>query len=121
MLAQTDPPKKSALKNPLLYSWTTLSIVALVVVWILFSRWLENRNIETRSKQEHTQKQLEQDRIASSNSAKRSWPSKISTPLLERFAAAKPLSCATAWPTPRPSSSNLSPIPSGPPTPVAST
>ncbi len=64
MLAQTDPPKKSAPKNPLLYSWTTLSIVALVVVWILFSRWLENRNIETRSKQEHTQKQLEQDRIA---------------------------------------------------------
>jgi hypothetical protein len=64
MLAQPDPPKKSALKNPFLYSWAALAIVALVVVSILFSRWQENRNIETRAKQERTQKQLEQDRIA---------------------------------------------------------
>jgi len=64
MLAQPDPKNKSAFKNPFLYSWTALAIVALVVVWILFSRWLENRNMETRAKQERTQKQLEQDRIA---------------------------------------------------------
>jgi hypothetical protein len=64
MLAQPDPKNKSAFKNPFLYSWTALAIVALVVVWILFSRRLENRNIETRAKQERTQKQQEQDRIA---------------------------------------------------------
>src|SRR5713101_8338488 len=64
MLVQPDPKNKSAFKNPFLYSWTALAIVALVVGWILFSRWLENRNMETRAKQERTQKQLEQDRIA---------------------------------------------------------
>src|SRR5712671_4768748 len=64
MLAQPVPPKKSALKNPFLYSWAALGIAALVVGWILFSRWSENRNIETRAKEERTQKQLEQDRIA---------------------------------------------------------
>ncbi len=63
MLAQPDPKNKSAFKNPFLYSWTALAIVALVVVWILFSRWLENRNIETRAKEERTEKQQEQDRI----------------------------------------------------------
>jgi len=64
MLAQPDPKNKSAFKNPFLYSWTALAIVALVVVWILFSRWLENRNIETRAKEERTQKQQDQDRIS---------------------------------------------------------
>jgi hypothetical protein len=64
MLAQPDPPKESVLKNPLLYSWAALTIVALVVVSILFSRWLENRGFEARAKQEKTLKQLEQDRIA---------------------------------------------------------
>lgn len=64
MLAQSEPAKKSPFKNPFLYSWTALAIVALVVVAILFSRWMENRNAEVRAKQEKTQKQLEQDRIA---------------------------------------------------------
>ena len=64
MLAQPDPKNKSAFKNPFLYSWTALAIGVLVVGWNLFSRWLENRNIETRAKEERTQKQQEQDRIA---------------------------------------------------------
>ncbi len=64
MLAQPDPKNKSAFKNPFLYSWTALAIGVLVVGWILFSRWLENRNIETRAKEERTEKQQEQDRIA---------------------------------------------------------
>jgi heme exporter protein D len=64
MLAQPDPPKKSALKNPLLYSWAALVIVALVVCAILFSRWLENRGLEQRAKQEKIQKQQQQDSIA---------------------------------------------------------
>jgi hypothetical protein len=64
MLAQPVPPKKSALKNPFLYSWAALGIAALVVGWILFSRWYEYRGIEKRAKEERTQKQQEQDRIA---------------------------------------------------------
>jgi hypothetical protein len=64
MLAQPVPPKKSALKNPFLYSWAAFGIAALIVGWILFSRWYENRGIEKRAKEERTQKQQEQDRIA---------------------------------------------------------
>src|SRR5260370_17701554 len=63
MLDQPDPPKKSVLKNPLLYSRAALAIVALAVVWILAARWLENRNFEKRAREERTQKQQEQDRI----------------------------------------------------------
>jgi hypothetical protein len=64
MLTQPDPPKESAFKNPFLYSWAALAIVALVVVGILLSRWMENRGLEARAKQEKNQKQLEQDRMA---------------------------------------------------------
>src|SRR5260370_17817104 len=64
MLAESDSPKKSAFKNPVLYSWSALAIAALVAGWILFSRWQENRVIEKRAKEERTQKQLEQDRLA---------------------------------------------------------
>jgi hypothetical protein len=59
MLAQPDPQTKSAFKNPFLYSWA-----ALVVGWILYSRWHENHDIEKRAKEERTQKQQEQDRLA---------------------------------------------------------
>jgi hypothetical protein len=63
MLAQPDPQKKSTLKNPFLYSRAVLALVALAVLWILTTRWLENRNLEKRAIQERTQKQQEQDRI----------------------------------------------------------
>jgi hypothetical protein len=63
MLAEPDPQKKSALKNPFLYSWAALAVAVLVVGWILFSRWQENRDLEKRAKEERTQKQQEQDRI----------------------------------------------------------
>jgi hypothetical protein len=64
MLAQSEPQKKSALKNPFLYSWAALGVAALVVGGILFSRWQENRDIEKHAKDERTQKQQEQDRLA---------------------------------------------------------
>jgi hypothetical protein len=64
MLAQLDPQKKSAFKNPFLYSWAVLAIAALVVGLILFFRWQENRGLEKRANEERTQKQQEQDRIA---------------------------------------------------------
>jgi hypothetical protein len=62
MLAQPDPPAKSIFKNPSLYSYSLLVIAILVVAWILFSRWEENRTIENRANAEKNQKQLEQDR-----------------------------------------------------------
>jgi hypothetical protein len=64
MIAQPDPPKKPIFKNPFLYSWAALAIVVLVVGWIIFSRWQENRGIEKRAREERTEKQQEQDRIA---------------------------------------------------------
>jgi hypothetical protein len=64
MLAQPDSPKKSAFKNPFVYSWAALALAALVVGWILFSRWQENRSLEKRAKEERAQKQQEQDRAA---------------------------------------------------------
>lgn len=64
MLAQSDsPPPKSVFKNPKVYSSLALVIVLLVVDWIMVSRWLENRGIEKRAKEERTLKQQEQDRI----------------------------------------------------------
>lgn len=64
MLAQPNPPKESAFKNPFLYSWTALAIVALVVVAVLVSRWMENRGVEMRARQAKIQQQHEQDNIA---------------------------------------------------------
>jgi heme exporter protein D len=62
MLVEPDPQKKSAFKNPFLYSWAVLAVAALAVSGILFSRWLENRTFERRAREERTQKQQEQDR-----------------------------------------------------------
>ena len=64
MLRQPDPIKKSAFKNPFLYSGAVVGIAALVLGWILFSRWQENREIDNRAIRERTQKQREQDHIA---------------------------------------------------------
>jgi len=59
---QQKPPAKSAFKNPLLYSSVVVGIALLVVVWILFSRWQENRSIERRAHDESARKQRESDR-----------------------------------------------------------
>ena len=64
MLAEPVPQKRSAFKNPFLYSWAALAVGTLVVGWMLFSRWYENRDIEKRNQKQRTQKQQEQDRIA---------------------------------------------------------
>jgi hypothetical protein len=63
MLVQPDPPPKPILKNPRVYSSIALAVVVLVVGWILVSRWMENRGIERRAREERTLKQQEQDRI----------------------------------------------------------
>ncbi len=62
MPPQSDPPAKSNFRNPFLYSWGVLVFAAFLVVWILFSRWQENRSVESRAKEEKAQKQREDDR-----------------------------------------------------------
>jgi hypothetical protein len=64
MLAQPDPKQKSPFKNPFLYSWAALAIVALSVIWVLTARWQENHSIENRAKEKKSHEQQEQDRAA---------------------------------------------------------
>jgi hypothetical protein len=60
------PPERSnsIYKNPLLYSSFALAIVALVVGWILFSRWQENKQIDRHTTEAKAEKQRENDRAA---------------------------------------------------------
>jgi hypothetical protein len=62
--AQEKPPAKALFKNPLFYSSLLVGIALLVVLWILYSRWDQNRLIERRTRDETARKQLENDRIA---------------------------------------------------------
>ncbi|HEY6946992.1 MAG TPA: hypothetical protein VI431_17770 [Candidatus Acidoferrum sp.] len=64
MQVQSDPPSKSTFKKPSFYSRTVLIIAALIVVWIFFSRWWQNRSIEYRAREAASQKQREDDRAA---------------------------------------------------------
>jgi hypothetical protein len=57
-----QPAPKPALKNPILYSLLALLAVLLYVLWIFFSRWQENRQIQRRASEERSQKQLDADR-----------------------------------------------------------
>jgi len=60
----SEPAPKSVFKNPLLYSSIALLITILVVGWILFSRWQQNRQIDRQVTQERSQKQHDSDRAA---------------------------------------------------------
>lgn len=62
MLAEQNPARKPAYKNPILYSSLALLAVLLYVMWIFFSRWQENRDIQHRAREEKSQKQLAEDR-----------------------------------------------------------
>lgn len=57
-----DPPAKSIFKDPSFYSTMLMVVIALVVGWILFSRWWGNRALERRVKEQRTEKQREDDR-----------------------------------------------------------
>jgi hypothetical protein len=61
---QGKPRAKTLLKNPLLHSSIVVGTAFLVVLWILYSRWQENRSIERRIREEASRKQLENDRVA---------------------------------------------------------
>jgi hypothetical protein len=66
MLMASDPVSepKALLKNPLLYSSAILVVALLGVVFVMFSRWQESRNMERQAAQERAEKQHEQDRVA---------------------------------------------------------
>ena len=64
MLAEPTPESKSIIKNPFLYSSIAVGIAVVVVGWIFFSRWQENRGIERRALEQRTQKRQEADRAA---------------------------------------------------------
>ena len=54
---------RAVFKNPLLYSSVVVGIALCVVLWILYSRWQDNRSIERRTHEENSRKQLESDRV----------------------------------------------------------
>jgi hypothetical protein len=63
----TDTPEKlrtkTPFKNPLFYSSLLVGTALSIVLWILYSRWQENRLIEQRNRDAASQKQRENDRI----------------------------------------------------------
>lgn len=61
MLTDAETKPKSAFKNPLLYSSVAVIVAALIVGWILFSRWNENREIERKTAEERTENQRKSD------------------------------------------------------------
>ncbi len=55
---------RSLLKNPLMYSSAVLVVMLLGVVFVVYSRWQDRRNIDRQAAQERAEKQHEQDRLA---------------------------------------------------------
>jgi len=55
---------KTVFQNPQLYSAIVLLVVAVVVGWILFSRWSDNKQIERQDAQQKQEKQRQSDRAA---------------------------------------------------------
>jgi len=64
MLTDAETKSKSVFKNPLLYSSIAVGVAALIVGWILVSRWSENREIERKTARERTETQKKDDSIA---------------------------------------------------------
>jgi len=64
MLAEESSSRKSAFKNPLVYSSLIIGVVLLYVGWIFFSRYEERRSIERRTSERNAEKQRENDRVA---------------------------------------------------------
>jgi len=58
---QYQTPKKSAFRNPFLYSSALILVVALYVGWILLSRRQDNRAYQQRAEQAQAKKQREAD------------------------------------------------------------
>src|ERR1700757_3416763 len=61
---QSQVPKKSRLKSPLVYSPLLIVVVAIYVVWVLYSRQIESRRYEQKIHEQQVQKQREGDQKA---------------------------------------------------------
>ena len=59
---QENAPAKSIFKKPSFYSRSVLVVAALMIFWIFFFRWWQNRSIEYRTNQERAARQRENDR-----------------------------------------------------------
>jgi hypothetical protein len=59
-----EPPRKSALKIPILYSSIVFLAAAIYVGFVLASRYESKRTLERRSAAEQAEKRLEGDRLA---------------------------------------------------------
>jgi hypothetical protein len=59
MLMASDPVSepKPLLKNPLVYSSAVLAVALLGVVFVMFSRWQDSRNMEREAARERAEKQ----------------------------------------------------------------
>jgi hypothetical protein len=57
-----DARKRSILRNPLLYTSSALAVVGFYVVFVVFLRWHDDRQLERRMAKDRAEKQLEQDR-----------------------------------------------------------
>jgi hypothetical protein len=61
---QSQVPKKSGLKSPLVYSSLLIVVVAIYVGWVLYSRQIESRKYEQKIHEQQVQKQREGDQKA---------------------------------------------------------
>jgi len=59
---QPNVPAKSVFKKPSFYSRSVLVIAAIMVFWIFFSRWWQNRSIDYRARHAQSEKQRAEDR-----------------------------------------------------------
>ncbi len=61
-IQQPALPSKSILRRPSFYSKVVFTVAALIMFWIFFSRWWQNRSIEYRTKEAAAEKQRADDR-----------------------------------------------------------
>jgi hypothetical protein len=64
MISENQPPQKSPLKNPYVYSSLLILAVAIYVGWILYSRHSDTRAYEQRAADAQAKKQHEADQAA---------------------------------------------------------
>ena len=64
MIPENQPPQKSLLKNPFVYSSLLILVVAIYVGWILYARHVDTRAFNERAAEAQAKKQHEADQAA---------------------------------------------------------